>query len=53
MVMGQAEANPGQVVELKKMPDDNINGFYEISGVDHALDGIHGFRSTIHLWGQA
>jgi len=53
MVMGQPEANPGQVVELKDMPDGNTNGYYEISGVDHALDGIRGFRSTLHLWGQA
>ena len=53
MVMGQARANPGQVVELKEMPHGGTNGFYEISGVDHALDGIHGFRSTIYLWGQA
>ncbi|WP_300455937.1 hypothetical protein [Desulfobacula sp.] len=53
MVMGQPDANPGQVVELKDMPDGHTNGYYEISGVDHALDGIRGFRSTIHLWGQA
>ncbi len=53
MVMGQPEANPGQVVELKDMPDQNTNGYYEISGVDHALDGISGFKTTLHLWGQA
>ena len=53
MVMGQPDANPGQVVELKEMPDGNTNGFYEISGVDHSLDGIQGFVSTLYLWGQA
>jgi phage protein D len=53
LVMGQPRANPGQVVELKEMPDGNTNGYYEISGVDHALDGIRGFTSTLYLWGQA
>lgn len=53
MIMGEADANPGQVVELKDMPDGITNGFYEINGVEHALDAIRGFRSTLHLWGQA
>ena len=53
MVMGQPEINPGNVVELTDMPDGNTNGYYEVSGVDHALDGLRGFRSTIYLWGQA
>lgn len=52
-VMGEPEAIPGQVVALKEMPDARTNGYYEISGVDHALDGILGFQSTLHLWGQA
>jgi len=52
-IMGLPEANPGQVVELSGMPDGSTNGFYEISGVDHALDGIQGFLTTLYLWGQA
>lgn len=53
MVMGLAGALPGQVAQLKQMPDETLNGMYEISGVDHCLDGISGFQTTIHLWGQA
>jgi len=53
MVMGLAGAVPGQVAALKQMPDAALNGTYEISGVDHCLDGIRGFLTTIYLWGQA
>lgn len=53
MVMGLAEANPGQVVELKNMPDASTNGLYQINGIDHTMDGINGFRSTLYLWGEA
>ena len=53
LIPGEAAALPGQVVELKDMPDGISNGYYEINGIDHALDAIRGFRSTLHLWGQA
>ena len=53
VIMGQPAACPGQVVELTDMPDSANDGYYEISGVEHALDAIRGFRSTLHLWGQA
>lgn len=53
VIMGQAAACPGQIVELLNMPDGVSDGCYEIGGVEHALDAIRGFRSTLHLWGQA
>lgn len=52
LVMGMPAAQPGESAELVDLPDGVNDGVYQIAGVDHSLDAIIGFRTTLHLWGQ-
>jgi len=52
LVMGLPAAQPGESVQLVDLPDGVNDGLYQIAAVEHALDAIIGFRTTLQLWGQ-
>ncbi|MBZ5724655.1 MAG: hypothetical protein LAP87_06620 [Acidobacteriia bacterium] len=46
-VLGTPPVQLGHAVELSRMPQESQNGVFKVIGVEHRLDGRHGFISII------
>lgn len=46
--LGSPAVQLGHEIEIAKMPLDDQNGVFKVSGVEHRLDRRHGFYSIIH-----
>lgn len=50
-IIGNPKINPGDIVEIKEVPQDNLNGLVQVRSVSHILNKDAGFITTLHFWG--
>ena len=46
-VLGSSHVEPGDTIEIKEMPDDRMNGEFEVTAVNHIFNKNEGFVSII------
>ncbi len=51
-LMGNAGVKLGQAVALEGVPDEGVDGLYQVMSVRHRLDRRRGFRTTVGLGGM-
>jgi hypothetical protein len=51
-LMGYPAVKLGQAVALKGVPDEGVDGTYQVMSVRHRLDRRNGFRTTVGLGGM-
>jgi phage protein D len=51
-LMGSPDVKLGEAVQLMSVPDEGVDGLYQVMSVRHRLDRRHGFRTVAGLGGM-
>jgi phage protein D len=51
-ILGSSKTKLGDTIRIQGMPDETLNGEYQVRGIEHFLSKTSGFTTIINCRGQ-